>query len=235
MNASAGIAVALALFAQAAVPPPSREGDVTVTGRRIPKTPIRDAIGYWQRHCFDAARLTGAPSTPRSDPDWRRLGAQDRSALRVAEADPAFGMRNADGQLLVITLSSRRPADNLIEHRCTLIVSGGDQARFEDRVGAIFGGSGTRKHVDEVDGIPAVPGWRQLLWAAIPAIGSRDWRVFRTREAKDTWILVTSPDFFDEAEYVRGDLRVREAGPALSQLTLIYTRRPRRNEREDGS
>ena len=202
------------------------EPDVTVTARKLPTRPIRDAIGYFERHCFDASRLTGSPSTPRADPDWHVLTAAERTTFGLAgKPDRAFGMMKPDGQALVLAYPEPVSAKGLLEQRCTLIVSGGDHSRFNNRMAAIFKGGGTQKHVG--DWIPRTPGWQQLLWAAIPSIGSKDWHVFRTREAGDTWVRVIDPVFYRQAEYVVADLRIRTAGQPLTVATLIYTHRER--------
>lgn len=201
--------------------------DVTVTARKLPVKPIRDAIGYFQRHCFDASRLTGRASTPRADTDWHELSAAERVTYGLAgKPDRAFGSAMPDGQALVLTFSETPLARDLLEQRCTLIVSGGEQGRFRDRVAAMFRGPGTSKHVGDPNGVPVRPGWTQLLWAAIPSIRSADWRVYTTSPGRDTWVQVIDPNFFRSMEYVRADLRMSRLGPPLTVLTLIHTRRP---------
>jgi len=232
MSAAALLA---AMAVQAALPQPV-EPDVAVTARKLRTKPIRDAIGYFERHCFDASRLTGQPSTPRADKDWHALDANEKATLGIAsDAVRAFGARLSDRQTAALTLSAstaRWGGGMLVEFRCRLIVVGGDQRGFADRVASIFRGRGTEKHVGEREGVPPIPGWRQLLWAAIPAIGSADWQVFRSRASSDSWVQVIDPSFFRRAEYVVGDLRLRTSGTPLTSLTLIYTRRLRQ---EDGS
>lgn len=228
--AAALLLAALGVLAQAS--PAAAEPEVIVTARKQRTKPIRDAIGYFERHCFDASRLTGQPSTPRADKDWHPLSAGERAQLGVAgDAPHAFGARLSERQTAVLTLAeaaARQGGQTLVEFRCTLIVVGGDQRQFADCVAAIFRGPGTQKHVGERGGLPAAPGWRQLLWAAIPAIGSADWQVFKARGTSTTWVQVIDPAFYRTAEYVVGDLRMRAEGVPLTALTLIYTRRLRR-------
>lgn len=222
-----GVVLLLAIAVQAAAPEP----DVTVTARKLRTKPIRDAVGYFERHCFDASRLTGQPSMPRADKDWHPLTSAERDSIGVVGDDTlAFGARLSERQSAALTLSrsaTQWGGGKLVEYRCTLIVLGGDQQRFPDRVAAIFRGPGTQKHVGDREGVPAIAGWRQLLWASIPAIGSADWQVFRTRGSSGSWVRVIDPDFYRNAEYVVGDLRTRTTGMPLTSLTLIYTRRLR--------
>lgn len=219
-----GSAALLASSSLAQVTPP----EVTVRARKLPVKPIRDAIGYFERHCIDASRLTKNPSAPLGDRDWHELTAAEREGFGLGDRkDEAFGSTRADGQRLALTLAEAAPYKGLIEKRCTLTVVGGEQRHFAGRVAGLLHGPGTQRHIGDPDGVPRLPGWRQLLWAAIPAIRSPQWRVWTTDRGGETWVRVVDPIFYAAAESVVVDLRMRETGVPLTVLRLIYTRKRR--------
>lgn len=205
---------------------------MTVRARKRPLKPVHDAIGYFERHCFDASRLTKRPSLPEFDADWHELTDAERQPFGLhGKPDTAFGTTRPDGQALALATSETAEPDGLVQHRCTLIAIGGELHRMPGRLTAMLDGPGTSKHIGDPDGVPRMPGWRQMLWAGIPQIRSQKWRVFTTDRGGDTWVRVIDPAFYATAEYVVVDLRMREAGLPLGFVQLVYTRRPDRQPR----
>jgi hypothetical protein len=205
--------------------------DIEVVARPGPLPPLRDAIDYYRSFCFEAARQDGRPASPESDSDWQALGAETRRRFGVEDPDaPVFGIADpARHRTLLVKVERFTRPGRLVEHRCTLVVIGGDEhAALPDRMSRLFGGPGTERHVGEAVGAPALPGWRQWLWTAMPARGSASWRVHRPRTGPPSFIVVTDLRFYDSYDYVFGDLKTRLRGDTpVSMLSFSLTRRVR--------
>lgn len=216
----------LALLLAAQQPEP----DVTVSARKVPIKPIRNAIDYFGRHCFDASRLTRRPSLPIGDPAWHELSEEERGRAGLAGMEGvAFGTASVPDQAVVLVVPEPMSSNGLREQRCRLVVVGGDYRGFSDRIAALLRGPGTQRHVGDPDGVPMLAGWHQRRWAAIPGSRSPDWHVFTTDRGAETWVRVIAPSFYDTADYVLVDLSTRAAGPPISIIELTHTRRMRRN------
>jgi hypothetical protein len=210
--------------------PPEQE--ITVTGRRGPPVPKAEPIEYYRRHCFDSNRLTGRSAPPDADPDWRPLDEELRERLGIGETEtPHYVLRDpARGHLLLLKFEELSRPWNTAENRCILVVVGGTAHEGLTRqMNALFGGPGTRRHVGEQAGYEEMPGWRQRLWTAMPARGSRSWRVVQasgSARSAGTFLVVFDPRFYNDYDYVIGDLKTKESGrPALSILSFGLIRR----------
>jgi hypothetical protein len=222
--------------AQPPPPPPPENGftDIVVTARPGPLRPLRDAIDYYRDYCFDANRLSGRSAPPVDDSDWQPLDDTTRRQFGVTDPDsPAFGLVDRARQRTLLLKFERllRPG-GLIESRCTLVVIGGNEhGRLVRQMSALFHGTGTQRHVGAVDGAPSLRGWRQWLWTGMPQRGSRSWRVVAGSgpvRPGGTWVVVTDLRFYDNNDYVLGDLKIREgAGRPVSMLSFAFTTRPR--------
>ena len=74
--------------------------------------------------------------------------------------------------------------------------------------------------------MPSLPGWRQWLWTGMPARGSRSWRVVAPpRGSGPTSLVVTDLRFYDQYDFLIGDLKTRDDGRPLSILSFAYTTR----------
>lgn len=239
--------IALALLttaaplAQSDAPTDSPQGgsaveEVVVTARPgRPPAPL-DPVGFYRRFCFDAARLTGRFAPPYADPAWTPLDDEARGRFRMADPSaPAYGIADAArGHRLLVKFERIPPSGawRVVEDRCTLVVIGGrDHQAVVGRLSALFGASGTERHVGERDGVPALRGWRQWLWSGMPARGSRSWRALRRdsgRSTESAWLHVFDPRFYDEYDYLLADLKVRGGeGPPFSALSFARIHRPR--------
>lgn len=204
--------------------------DVIVTAKPGAPPPLLDPVGYYRRHCFDANRASGHSAPPLDDADWVELGPEARRRLHLTDpAATAHGLADpTHGRRLILTTERLRLQRGLIEERCALVVIGGsDHGMFEDQLAALWRGPGTSRHLS-APGKSAprpLPGWRQRLWTGIPALRSKDWRAYRTRE-RDSYVMVHDEHlFYNEAVFILGDLKVREVGPPLSVLSFTYTHR----------
>ena len=211
--------------------------DVVVTARkRHGRAAPLDAVGYVQRFCFDPYRLDGKPAPPIADGIWSPLGPELRARFRLDQPDaPAFSADDpATGATLLLKFETFARPDRVVERRCTLAaIGGGDHARLPGRMAALFRGEGTQRHVGHIAGVPAIPGWEQWLWTANPGRGAHDWRDVNanSRGAPDrTWVVVTDPSFYNEHDYVIGDLKTNHgARPTISVISIAFlTREPRR-------
>jgi hypothetical protein len=215
----------------AASPPPDELESIVVTARPGPLPPLRDAIDYFRLFCFEANRLTGRSAAP-DDGDWQRLDSAARERLGIADPEAgAFGLADrARRRTLLLKIERIDRPGRLVESRCTLIVIGGDEhGRLASDMAVLFRGPGTQRHVGEADGVPSLPGWRQWLWTGMPSRGSHSWRtVAPVRASGPTWLVVTDLRFYDQYDYVLGDLKTREAGRPLSILSFAYTTRAAR-------
>lgn len=221
--------LSLAAALQAGVPAPQVE-DVVVTARPGASPPRLDPVGYYRRHCFEANRLTGRSAPPLDDAGWVELEPEARRDLHLSDpAATAHGLADTGhGCQLILTTETLRLNSRLLEERCTLIVIGGaDHATFERRLAALWRGPGTTRHL----GAPGkaaprpIPGWRQRLWTGIPALRSKGWGAYRTREPESYVVVVDEHLFYNEAAFILGDLKVREVGRPLSVLSFAYTHR----------
>jgi hypothetical protein len=93
---------------------------------------------------------------------------------------------------------------------------------------SLFKGGGTERHVGHPAGSSAVKGWRQWVWTGRPRRGSRNWRATDPGRGASggTWLVVTDPAFYDEFEYILGDLKTKtDTGRPVSMLSFSYLRR----------
>lgn len=208
--------------------------EILVTARKDASPPRLDAADYFRRLCYEPTRKTGKPAPPSDDPDWEPLDARARQQFGVTDADvPAFGLAaTSQGSTLLFKAERLSKPGGLTESRCTMVVIGGDEhRRLPQQLSAVFGGSGTQRHVGRRDGSPRIAGWEQWLWSAMPAHGSRSWREVNagTRAAgRATWLVVTDLRFYSDRDYVMGDLKIRQGhGRSLSMMTLAHITRPR--------
>lgn len=209
--------------------------DIVVTARKGAPPPKLDAIGYFRRYCYEPNRMTGKSALPSDDLDWEPLGDRTRAQFGIIDTEiPAFGLADASrGSTLLLKVERFPKPGGLVESRCTMAVVGGDDhRRLPRQLSALFRGPGTQRHVGAVGGSPRVEGWEQWLWSAMPGRRSKSWHEINseTRGAsRGTWIVVTRLDFYNDHDYVMGDLKTRQgAGKPLSVLTLAYTTKPSR-------
>lgn len=207
--------------------------EIVVTARKDAPPPTLDAVGYFHRYCYEPNRKTGTSASPLDDLEWERLDERARQRFGISDAEvPAFGLaRTSRGSTLLIKAQRFSRPGGLAESHCTLVVMGGDEhARLPQQLSALFGGSGTQRHVGRRHGSPRIAGWEQWLWSAMPGRGSKRWREVNAglRSAdRSTWVVVAHPRFYDDNDYVMGDLKTRQGpGKALSVMTLVYTTRP---------
>lgn len=207
--------------------------DIIVTAKPGPIRKRLTTIGYFERHCFDATRLTGSPSVPDNDFDWDEADDRLRSLLKIGEPSvPVYTLDSDDDarQLIIRTEPATGPW-KLPETRCTLIIVGGtDHRRLVNQISTMFGGPGTQRHIGERDGVKKLKDWGQWVWTAIPDRKSKNWRVFEGQGAArsaGTWVVVTSRRFYDNHDYVLVDLKIKHTtGRPISILTLAYTHVP---------
>lgn len=204
--------------------------DVVVQARKAVRAPPRDAVDYLRRYCFDPNRLRRRSEPPAGDPDWEPLDDVTRARWGIADPDtPAFrAVSPSQGGTLVLKFEELPRRENLLEHRCTIAVIGGrGHGALPGRMSALFGGPGTRRHDGHADGAKHLAGWRQWLWSGMPGRGSTGWRTVNAGGAgapRDTWVVVSDPSFYEEHDYILGDLKTRDGGgPPLSMLSFAFT------------
>lgn len=214
-------------------PPADAFEEIVVTARKDAPPPTLDAVGYFRRYCYEPNRMTGTSASPSDDLEWEPLDEPARQRFGITDAEvPAFGLaKTSRGSALLLKAERYSRPGGLSESHCTLVVMGGDEhARLPQRLSALFGGSGTQRHVGKRDGSPRIAGWEQWLWSAMPARGSKRWREVNAglrSGGRATWVVVANLRFYDEHDYVMGDLKTRQGpGKALSVMTLVYTTKP---------
>lgn len=220
----------LAAIALVAIQPPA-EGiepafeELVVTAERRTLAPLPEPIEQFRRHCFDATRRDRQPALPTGPgSEWTALEELEREALRLGPAVEAIALADpARGQRLVLTSEERTRPDGIAESRCSLIVVGGrDHNRLAAGMARLFGGSGTSRHIGHADGTPSIPGWSHLIWTAMPQRGSSAWRLPPGR-GQSSFLVVTDLRFFDDYDYVLGDLKRSTRGPTdIAILSLSF-------------
>lgn len=219
----------------ASPPPVSQEApdtfqDIVVTGQRGGR-PLPDAVEFLGRFCFEANRRTGKPAPPADEPRWEELDEPTRARFRIADPSvPAFSFTDEGrGHVLLLKFERFEHRNRVFENRCTLVVVGGrDHERLPGQMSRLFKGAGTERHVGHAAGAPAFKGWRQWVWTGRPPRGSRNWRAIQPRRGAGggSWLVVTDPAFYDEFDYILGDLKTRtDPGRPVSMLSFAYFRR----------
>lgn len=233
------LAIALAGSATAQAPPPPHTaqddpGDfenIVVTGQRGSTRPQPDAVEFLRKFCFDPLRLVHRPALPVDVPRWEELEEKTRSQFRISDPSvPAYGFVDQGREhLLLLKFEQFARSARVVEKRCTLVVVGGrDHARFHGGMSKLFGLTGAETHVGMEWGTPVVPGWRQWAWTGMPSRRSKSWRAFRPSRGAGggSYLIVVEPDFYNEYDYVVGDLKMKDSGSsAVSMLSLSHFRR----------
>ncbi len=231
------LTLALSGIVQAQQPPAQEApdehlGDIVVTARKGRPPAKLDAMGYYRRYCFDANRLTGQSAPPFGDTDWESLGDKTRLQFGISDPDtPAFGLVDTTrGNTLLLKFESFARPGHLVENRCTMVVIGGqNHDSLPGQLSAMFRGPATQRQVGHPDGTERIKGWRQWLWTGMPARRSKSWRTINaeTRRAPGgTWVVVTNLAFYNDHDYILGDLKTRQGdGPPLSVASFAYTTR----------
>lgn len=213
--------------------PPAALEQIIVTGSRPNRAALGEPIDYFRRHCFDALRRDGrnaAPTVP-DNPDWQPLADNVREQLGIS--DPAailMGLTDhVRRHILVLRIDRLAQPMNLAESRCSLTVIGGDShRRLQDGMAALFRGPGTQRHIGHPSGNPRLAGWDQHVWTGTPPRGSTAWRDAIPGSGRPhpggSFIVVTDTRFFDDRDYVLGDLKTRTSGaPVISVMSLALT------------
>lgn len=227
------LALAAAQRSEAPASPDVGVADVVVTARPGPPPPLLDPVAYLRKLCFDPLRLLGRFALPEDDADWRPLSEEVGRAFGVADSGaPAFGLFDRGRGRTLLVKFERVPGRkgwNVVEDRCTLTVVGGrDHRRLRGDMDALFRASGTRRHVGERDGAPRLPGWDQWMWSGLPDRRSGIWRglIAGGGGTESAWLVVFDPDFYDEYQYILGDLKTKaDAARPVSVLTFARTYR----------
>jgi len=242
------ILVASMILAQAIVPEPKRKDavsaesvpdeqleDIVVTARKGAPPPKLDPIGYYRRYCFDANRHDGRSAPPFDDLDWEPLDDTTRSRFGISDRNtPAFSLVYPDpGGILLLKFETFFRPGNLVENRCTLVLIGGhDHEALSKRLSAVFRGPATQRHIGQRDGSERIDGWDQWLWTGMPGRRSKSWQTINgegRRVPGGTWLVVTDPKFYDDHDYILGDLKTRRAhGQPLSVISFAYTTKAQR-------
>lgn len=217
--------------APAPSPPPAREGpgisadDIVVTAKPGPPRQRLTTIGYFRQYCFDAMRHTRKAALPENDLDWDETDPKLRALLKITDPDvPSFALDvDGDGRQLIVTATTVKGAYDLPEKRCTMIiVGGGDHKKLVDQISSMFRGGGTQRHVGENDGVKKLTDWDQWLWASGPDRRSEAWQAIG-----NTWLIVTSPHYYDSHDYAFVDLKIKKTtGRPISIVTLGYIHAP---------
>lgn len=214
-------------------PPADDFDEIVVIARKDAPPPKLDAVAYFRRYCYEPNRRIGKSALPSDDLDWEPLDDHARQRFGITDAKvPAYGLVNtSQGSTLLLKVERLSRPGGLVESRCTMVVIGGDEHhRLPQQLSALFGGSGTQRHVGKQDGSPHIAGWAQWLWSAMPGRGSKSWREVNSvgrSASRATWVVVTDLGFYSDYDYVMGDLKTRQApGRPLSMMTLTYTTKP---------
>lgn len=216
-------------------------GDIIVRAKPGPPHAQPTTIDYFRKHCFDPNRLHGAALSPESDLDWEPTSDDIRARLKITDPATVSFMLAADGEGRTLIFKTEQintepphAKIKLTEDRCTFVVLGGKAHKeLLNPISKMFRGPGTQRHVGYSAGIPKADGWQQWLWSVIPAIGSKNWDVYRSRTRRDTFVVVTNWNYYEQFEYVFGDLKIRtDAGRMVSILTLGHIYRTPTRKRE---
>lgn len=213
--------------------------EVVVTARPGSPRALPDAVAYLRRFCFDPLRLTGRFAPPEDDPDWMELPDELRRSFGTTDPSvPAYGLSDAERGHTLLAKFERAPGRkgwDVIEERCTIVMVGGrDHARLRADMDALFGASGTRRHLGERDGAPRLAGWDQLMWSAMPDRRAKRWTALKRdgRGNESAALFVFDPEFYDRYDYILGDLTTRIDGARpLSILSFVRIRRAAAHEK----
>lgn len=226
--------------AQGQVPAPSEEATevegVTVTAPRPapvidkPAPPDPEPLGVFRDFCFDPNRLKGRSARPVGDPRWRALDADSRARLRVPPSTLAYLFVDPALQTSLLLrieeqASPLRLRRGLVEHRCSVTVSGGSAPQeYRRGLAALFQGAGSENHIEHhaARGYEKIPGWRQRIWSMTPPRGYTRWRTHNPDDG--SFVALTGPNYFSRYDYVAGELKHNEdAARPVSILMLTHT------------
>lgn len=215
--------------------PPAKEAplenieDIVVTARKGAPPPKLDAVGYYQRYCFDANRLTGQSAPPFDDHAWNILDDELRARFNITDPEvPAFSLVDAErGTTLLLKFERSLGSGGVRESKCTMvIIGGGDHDRLPGQVAGVFRGPGTQRHVGHRSWGKGPKGWRWWLWTGMPGRRSKSWQTvsneMRNNPVGD-WITVYDLAFYNDYDYIVGDLKTKlEGSKPLSVLSFVY-------------
>jgi hypothetical protein len=236
------LALAAALAGSAAaqttpppLPPPQDDlcnfENIVVTGQRGSPSPQPDPVEFLRRFCFEPLRQTRRAAPPVDQPRWEELEEKTRAEFRVADPSvPAYSfVDQGRGHLLLLKFEQFTHPTQVLESRCTLVVIGGrDHARLQAGMSKLFRRPGVEKHVGQSYGTPFLAGWRQWAWTGMPGRRSKNWRALdSSRNAQGGgFLVVTDPSFYDQYDYILGDLKMKEgAERPVSMLSFSHFRR----------
>jgi len=221
-----------AVAAQAVPPPvlpPDSSEDIVVIAPRGPRPALLDPVSYLAKFCVDPARRTRRFLAPDNDRAWEPLDEAVSARFTAGDPNiPTFGLADpARGHTLLLKFETLAQPGRLTERRCTLVVIGGnDHAMFPNHVSKLLRAPGTQRHVGHADGVPRLSGWSQWLWSGMPSRGSKRWvgvTAAGAARALGTWLVVVTPTFWTEYDYIAVDLKTRQGGVrAVSVLTFSW-------------
>jgi hypothetical protein len=210
---------------------PIEPDGIVVTGRRGQDRYVPDAVEMLQIFCFDPARKTRSFAQPDLSSFWNVLEPEEREQFEISDAATrAYSFVDyAREQELWLKLEKIKRSDDLDERRCTILVRGGENHDRFVRDMSRLQGRPTQRHIGLREGAPALPNWEQWLWTGMPQRGSTAWRALKTRgrsASGQSFIVVTDLNlFYGRHDYIFGDLKVRDDGPALSMISFGFVRR----------
>ncbi len=224
------IAVAFwtAQIAQEAPLPSDSLSDLVVTAprdRRSRNSPT--PVDYLKRFCFEPARQKYKFAPPEDDPAWQPLDADLRARFGATDpAVPAFRLDDPQRDLvLVVRFETRMRPGQPLEQRCIFGLIGKiDEQSLDSELSRLFRAGGTRRHVGDRNGIPAIRGWHQKIWTGMPSRKSKAWP---GPSPRNSWIVVTERFYYDTYDHISADLKVRDDQRiALMSFTLVTDERP---------
>jgi hypothetical protein len=198
--------------------------DVVVTASREPPRPY-DVVADFVAYCYDANRLAGRARSPEGIGLWAALDRGEASRLGVSSTGQGYILDSERIKLLLLIEEGRGSQDRR-RHTCTLTAVGGhDPKMIESDLARLMGRGGSSGYPAHADPFPALRGWRQIGWSAIPRRGSRDWQVFG--DHPESFVVAVQPHFYSRSTWVVTELLSRENdGAPTTTIKLTHFFKP---------
>lgn len=197
--------------------------EVVVVGSRdgVPPPPY-DVLADFRTYCWDPNRLQGQARDPADDSLWVSLDPTESARLGISPAGRGYKLET-ERISLILTVNEGPGTGGRRLNTCTVTAVGAhDQDDLENDLRRLMGGGGSSRHLTNAPKIfPAIAGWRQIAWSAVPSKRDTEWRVFHPHP--ESFVIVLDPSFYTRHRWVVTELKTRvQDGAPVSSITLTH-------------